>query len=269
METVERKTMDIFLPIDVKKATEQANNTDTENIYVSGFASTPDLDMQGEIVVPSGIDISYFQEHGWINFEHEQGAEYVIGVPTEKCYVDMEKGLFIEAKLFRDNPYTQQIIELAKNLEKSGTSRKLGFSIEGAIKQRNIDKEHIIEEVMITNVAVTKSPANTSSSWNYFMKSLNKAFTTGHSTTPETQTGASAIRQEALAQSITRLSSVLNMQDTQMIEDTWKSVTDLLEQGNRMDYNTAILTLQIAKGLSRKDAELAVLKIREENLKNG
>lgn len=269
MENVERKKMDIFLPIDIKKATEQASKEDTKDIYVSGFASTPDLDMQGEIVVPSGIDISYFQDHGWINFEHEQGADYVIGVPTENCYVDIEKGLFIEAKLFRDNQYTQQIIELAQNLEKSGTERKLGFSIEGAIKQRNVDNNHIIEEVMITNVAVTKSPANTSSSWNYFMKSINKAFETGHTTSPETQTGAGALRREALAQSITRLSSVLNMKDTQLIEDTWKSVSDLLEQGNRMDYNTAILTLQIAKGLSRKDAELAVLKIREENLKNG
>ena len=36
----------------------------------------------------------------------------------------MEKGLFVEAKLFRDNPYAQEIWDLAKNIKKEGIERQ-------------------------------------------------------------------------------------------------------------------------------------------------
>lgn len=268
VNNVETKSMSIFLPIDTVKAVD--TETEKKTVYVQGWASNDTLDLQNEIVNPTGIDISYFKEHGWINYEHQQDAEYVIGVPTENCSVDVNKGLFVEAKLFDENPYAQTIINLADTLTKTGVERKLGFSIEGVIKQRNENDSRIIEEVMITNVAITKSPANPTATWDVFRKSLtSKAFETGHGTSPETQVDGGAVRRESLAQSITRLSDVYSLDNAQAIKDTWKSVVDCLETENKLDYNTAVLTLQVVKGLSRVEAERAVLNMREEQLRNG
>lgn len=238
--------------MDIEDSIEKSDrHGDEKGWYVRGFASTPDLDFQGDIVTPGGIDIDYFVKHGWINYEHKQDAEYIIGVPTDKCYVDVEKGLFVEAYLLKDNKYAKDIWDLAKNIKKSGLPRQLGFSIEGSIRKRDALDSRVIQELVIKNVALTKSPANPHATWDMFMKS----WTTGHEINPEKQTGAAALRREHLAQAITHLSYVYKISDPKEYEQLWIQTSEYLNDSGRNTKEIAVVTLQLSKGISRAEAE--------------
>lgn len=250
-----------FVPMDISKSLSTEEDTEQFSI-VKGFASTPNRDLHNEVINPKGIDIEYFVNNGYVNFEHQR--DIVVGFPTENCYVDLEKGLYLEAKLFKNDKHVVQMLELAERLEKSGTGRKLGFSIEGAVKRRNSQDNSIIEEVMITGVALTKSPANPHSTWESFVKS----FLTGTGTTPDTQVDAGALRRESLASSITNLTYVTKIKDLKEFNNTWNQVVEHLEKNNLMGYEESVVTLQLAKGLSRKDAELAVMEINKKQLED-
>lgn len=244
--------MNVFIPIDIagsiKKSQEEGNG---EDWYIRGFASTPDLDLQGDIVQPSGIDINYFTSNGWINYEHQQDAGSTIGVPTENCYIDFQKGLFVEAKLFKDHPLAQEMWSLAQNIEKSGAQRKLGFSIEGGIRKRNDRDNRIIEDLEIRNIAVTKNPANPKATWEKFMKS----WTTGTEINPEKQVNGEALRVEQLAQAITKLTWVYQMDKPDELDRTWEGISEYIQASDRNSTECGIIMLQLSRGISRLDAE--------------
>lgn len=244
---------DIFVPIDVSSSVYKTNQSDNveKKWYIQGYASTPDLDAQGEIVEPNGINIDYFVKSGWINYEHKQDAEYVIGAPTENTYVDFSKGLFVEAVLFKENKYAKQMWDLANQISKNGINRNLGFSIEGAIRKRNDVESHIVEDVMITNVAITKNPANTEATWETFMKGL----TTGHETNPEEQTDGAAIRREYLSDAVTKLTWVYNETKPEELKTLWKEVAEKLDYSERNDRESGTVLLQLSEGITRKEAE--------------
>lgn len=254
--------MKIYIPIDIDSSLEKSAKSgkdDEGDWYVRGYASTPHLDLQNEIVQPSGIDIDYFVKSGWLNYEHKQDAEYVVGVPTENCRVDFNKGLFVEAKLIKDNPYAKQMWELANNIKKSGINRKIGFSIEGAIKKRNHLNSNIIEEVMIRNVALTKAPANQATSWESFVKSME----TGHEVNPENMQGLAALRTEDLAQAITHLTYTYKLGNPKELDQLWKDVNGYLDKVGRNDREAKAVVLQIARGLSKEDALEFVDKVEK------
>ena len=52
-------------------------------IYVEGIISTENEDAQGEIMLQKGMQFDYFKKRGWINLEHKQGPENMIGSPVE------------------------------------------------------------------------------------------------------------------------------------------------------------------------------------------
>lgn len=252
--------MNIFVPIDIESSLRKSNEEGEGNTwYVRGFASTPDLDLQGDIVQPSGIDIEYFKSSGWVNYEHQQDAKYAIGVPTDNCYIDFQKGLFVEAQLFKDNPFAQEMWKLANSIEKSGIDRKLGFSIEGGIRKRNERDNRIVEDLVIRNVALTKNPANPKATWEMFMKS----WTTGHEINPEKQVDGAALRIEDLAQAITHLTWTYKMGNPKEFNDTWKGVADYLDTSNRNSTECGIIMLQLSKGISRQEAEKFIRNIED------
>lgn len=264
--TTEDQKFNIFVPIDVENFVKSNTDQSSEDWYVRGYASTPNKDLQGDIVLPEGLDIGYFKRFGWLNYEHKQDAEYVVGVPTENCYVDMQKGLFLEAKLFKNNRYAQQIWDLATSLSKSGTKRNLGFSIEGSIRRRNELDTKVIEDLMIRNVAITKSPANTYATW----ESFTKSWTTGVDINPSEQDSAGALRREqfgsspttdSLGGAVARIAQVYaTMTETEM-DDMWKSVSEHLDASDRTTPEIATVLLQVSKGLSRSEAQEYVEEI--------
>lgn len=248
------RPVNVFIPVDLEKSFSKSKSTeDGKGWYVQGFASTPDLDLQNDIVSPDGIDISYFKEYGWINYEHKQDAEFIIGAPTENCYVDFEKGMFVEAKLYADSPYAQAMWKLAQSIKKSGDSRCLGFSIEGAILRRSSHDERVIESLVVRNVALTTHPANPHATWETFVKS----WTTGYGISPETQVNAGALRREEIVGAITTLSHVYAISDADLLDKTWDDVSKYFaEQGNEgVDKQIATILLQLSRGISKQQAD--------------
>ncbi|AKA61275.1 head maturation protease [Staphylococcus phage Stau2] len=247
-----------FMDIDVFKSI----GTSTENkgnIIIKGMASTGSLDLGNDIVDPKGIDISYFVDHGYVNDNHDKNK--IIGYPTKNCSVTPE-GLYVEAELFRDNENVQKYMELAENLEKSNSGRKIGMSIEGSVRARNKNDNRVIDSILITGLALTPNPMNTTAT----IDTVIKSFLTGTETTPDTQVDAGALRKESLASSITNLTYVTKIKDVKEYNDIWNNVVEDLTKSNNMGYEESVITLQLAKGLSRKDAEIAVMSINKKNL---
>lgn len=257
---MEELKFNAFLEADLKKSVDV--ETDEKNYYFSGYASTPSRDRQGEVINPKGMSLEIFKSDGYVNYEHQK--DKLIGIPTDNCYLDPDKGLFIEVQLFKGNKYAEEMVELAQNLEKSGTDRKIGFSIEGMVKKRNAQDNTIIDEMVVTGVALTKVPANSQARAEFVLKS----FLTGTGTTPDTQVDAGALRRESLATSITNLTYVTKIKDLKEYNNTWNQVVEYLEKNNQMGYEESVVTLQLAKGLSRKDAELAVMNINTKKLED-
>jgi len=265
VSTIDGK-IDLFVPIDLEGSIKKSNDNDTEKSwYLRGFATTPDLDLQEDIVDPTGIDISHFKEQGYINYEHRQGAEYIIGAPAEGTYIDPNVGLYVEAKLYKNNPYAKSIWDLANSIAKSGFNRKLGFSIEGYAKQRDKDDPRIIKSTYITNVAVTTNPANPNATWDAFMKS----YLTGYGVSPDTQIDAGALRSESFARSLHNLSYAYKHFDNPTEFDrVWKEVGTYLDSIDRSTPESMIMFLQLSKGYSRVEA-IAKIDQLMQNMKSG
>lgn len=243
--------VNLFVPIDLDESISKSNEDPTGKAWcLKGYATTPDLDLQDDIIDPKGIDISHFITHGYLNYEHFQGEEYKVGVPTEGTHVD-DVGLFVEGKLYKDNPYARSIWNLANSIQKSGIDRKIGFSIEGFAKARDKNDPRIIKSTYITNVAVTTNPANPHATWDAFMKS----FMVGYAITPEESTGVAAISPDSLARSLYNLSWSLKKEDESEFKNVWGEVGNYLDAMERYTPETAILFLQISKGYSRAEAK--------------
>lgn len=135
---------------------------------IGGFCSTEDLDRQGEIVVAKGLDFSEFVKFDWFNDNHRQDTDAGLGYPTD---ARLEKGRWwTEGYLIAGYPPSDRIWEMAKALQKTGGTRRLGFSIEGKVIER--DGRNKILRAKIRDVAITRVPVNTSCSWTILAKSF-------------------------------------------------------------------------------------------------
>lgn len=237
----------VFIPFD-EKSFEKSAKDEPESYIIRGFASTGTRDREGDIFPPESLDIDTFLKHGFINYEHKKGDAYKIGIPTENTYIDPEHGLFVEAKLFMDNPYAKDMWSLAKSLAKIGSKRKVGFSIEGSFRGRDYKNPAIVKEVKVRNVAITTNPANPEATWEAFTKS----FTTGSDIVGEgiSDDGASALRKQSISHAISEL--CYNIKD--VTDDEWHDIAKFMDEEGRYDDSTVVLFLQLSKGLSREDA---------------
>lgn len=248
----------IVVPMDIEDSINKSEESNDGGWYARGYATTPDLDLQGDIVVPAGVDASYFMTKGFINYEHKPDAEYIIGVPTDNSFVDVQKGLFVEAKLFQDNKHAQSMWNLAHSIKKAESDRRLGFSIEGAVISRDDFDKRVIKEVAVQNVALTTHPANPEATW----ETLVKSWTTGHSVDPNKHEGGGSLRRESLGSTVTDLTNAVRIisQFYGMSSDSEKDyvireVNNNLEHEadeNKEDYGQVVL--QLFGGASYDDA---------------
>lgn len=135
--------------------------------WIEGIASDEDVDLQGERVVQKGLDLEYFARHGFFNWDHQDvviakgqaGEEKVcigkIGEPT--VVRSSDRGLYVKGFLYRDSPLADAAWELARSLEASGASRRLGFSIQGKTLHKEGSK---IVKAWIQDIAITPAPVN-------------------------------------------------------------------------------------------------------------
>lgn len=258
-----KQNISFFMPINTIKSADSASVQSTrydkkEVVIVSGWASTPALDVQNQRVRPAGIDASYFINYGWIDYEHDR--EEIIGEPTLNSFVDSKSGLFVEAALYKENPYVQKIMDLVDTLNKAGSDRKLGFSIEGQAVESDSDPS-ILNTLFITGVAITKTPANPEATWDVVQKSLlapavNKsdAFEAGYDINPTTQQNGAALKPESLLGNLKQLSySLDNLAPKQLVELATK-VARLVDKEKTDSPSLKPLVLQVFSGISRKAA---------------
>lgn len=251
------------LPFDVIKSA----NSSSGEWRIGGYASTSSEDRQGDEIIQKGLDYSDFVNFGWFNFDHHN--DIILGYPDkDKCRIDSH-GLYVEGTLLKGVESAKNIWETALALKNSNSDRKLGFSVEGAVLQRNPAGK--IVKAKVYNVAITPNPVNTTCTWDAIVKSfttdindLRKAMEAG------TGDARNPVIPESLESAFRILSyAVGNDEDSKQKVEKLKK--ELMENGNEISDKESILYLQLTKGLSYFDAKQLVDKLNEskEDMKNG
>ena len=183
---LEEDEFSVFMPngLDI---VEKAGEDIEETRPIGGWCSTEDLDRQDKVVVAKGLDFSEFVAFGYFNDNHKQGTAEILEYPRTA----MLKGnrWWTEGNLIKGFGPADKVWELAKALRRNSAPRRLGFSIEGKVLER--DGSNKIVRAKVRNVAVTNCPVNTSCTWDIMAKAFapladvehaqQKALAAGHS----------------------------------------------------------------------------------------
>lgn len=127
---------------------------------IAGIASTVAKDADGEEIDVNGWDVSYFVKNGFLNYNHTARTNPlgVIGEPT--MAKKTPKGIYIEGFLYNDNTLAKGVYDTTKMLQKSSSSRRMGFSIEGKALERDPMNPKRITKAKLTGCALTLNPKN-------------------------------------------------------------------------------------------------------------
>jgi len=144
--------------------------------FIGGFVSTDHLDRQQEIIIQEGMDFRPFLEKGWFNDNHDKATDALVGYPTAaelRPYPTnpLHKGWYVEGELLDGSSRADNLWTLAQALKKSG-KRKLGFSVEGSIDERDDKNPKVVRKATVREVAITRCPVNTHVSLDILAKSL-------------------------------------------------------------------------------------------------
>lgn len=143
--------------------TQKGEDKRYENMYLAGLASNNAKDSEGEVLEPSGYDLSRFLKYGFINFEHKSknDPKFIIGEPVEGKVINDE--FHVKGKLYRDSELARNLWDTVLMMKGSGATRKLGWSIEGRATERNPMDPKRITKALITGIALTFQPVNINS----------------------------------------------------------------------------------------------------------
>jgi len=155
---ITKDDFNFFVPLlSIEKGKDKSGN---EVMIVEGIASTDDQDEDEEILVPEGYILDRFKSMGFINWNHMSKSDpsKIIGEPID-CYVKNNK-FYIKGMLYPDQKQAKDTYALIQTLKKAGSTRKLGWSIEGKALQRDPNNPKRIIRALITGVAITPTPVN-------------------------------------------------------------------------------------------------------------
>lgn len=237
--------LSFYVPIDIAKS-EKSSSEDEWRI--AGYASTSSEDRQGDEIIQKGLDYSDFVNYGWFNYDHDNAK--ILGYPDKsKCKVD-SKGFYVEGTLLKDVSIAKSMWETAVALKKSGSDRRLGFSVEGKVLKRN-DLGQIVK-AKIYNVAITANPVNTTCSWEALVKSFTndpkelekaEALEAGHG-----DSNGSPLVRESLDSAFKTLSYAVG--DDEESKKCMAILKDRLLSKSNISKSELILYLQLVKGVS-------------------
>ncbi|URJ36601.1 hypothetical protein MF625_001020 [Paenibacillus polymyxa] len=171
-----KDTFRLFVPLE--KSVEMDANGD---YIVQGIISSDDTDEQADSITPDGMDTSYFLSKGWIKWEHGNDPDQFIGEP-ETVHVGKfnhptlnksVNGVFIKGRLYANREMSLKAVVAIEDLQKSHSTRRVGWSIEGGVVERDRQTGKIIKSVL-RNVVLTMNPVNTMT-----YAELVKSFTKG------------------------------------------------------------------------------------------
>lgn len=154
-----RNKFNFFIPAEIEKGLDKEGNA---VIKVKGICSDDNKDSDEEYLHPSGYDLTYFLSNGFINYNHraKDDPSSIIGEPTMAKIVNNGTQMYMEGILFPSNKKALAVCELAQTLAKYGSTRKLGWSIEGSVIERDPMNPKKITKAKITGVAITPCPKN-------------------------------------------------------------------------------------------------------------
>lgn len=152
----------MFIPFTFVKGEVTDSKGKKRKMLFKGVASNmkTGADMDGEILDPNGFDYTHLLKSGHINWNHQASKDpmAIVGEPTSAKVVNNE--FHIEGFLYDESELAQKIYKTAEMLEKSGSTRRLGFSVEGNATERDpINKKHV-KKASIMNVAIAPTPKN-------------------------------------------------------------------------------------------------------------
>lgn len=148
---------------------------------VRGYASTENLDQQGEELLQDGLDFSPLLKSGFLNYDHQAIPDIggvrmpvIVGYPTKAERRD--RGWWVEGELLKSEPnpsshqlkVANELWELGLALQKSGR-RSLAYSVEGSVIERRGSK---IVKAQVKHLAVTTKPVNADCTIEVFAKSF-------------------------------------------------------------------------------------------------
>lgn len=172
-------TYRLWVPIedDLLKSVSIDENGD---FIVQGVMSSDDLDEEDDSINPEGMDCSYFLTKGWIKYEHGNNPNQFIGEPLEVRVGKFDhptlrksvNGIFVKGRLFANRALTREAVTTIQDLQKSNTKRRMGWSIEGSVKERCRKTGKVLKSVL-RNVVLTMNPVNTIT-WAELAKSFAK-----------------------------------------------------------------------------------------------
>jgi len=149
---------------------------DGQERRIGGIVSTDSLDKQSETLLQDGLDFQPFLKGGWFNDNHDPSTDAVIGYPTTaelRVLPNGQKGWYVEGYLLKGHRRADTIWDLANALQK--TDRRLGFSVEGKILERDPNSPKTVRKAVVNEVAITRCPVNGDTS----LQVLAKALTAG------------------------------------------------------------------------------------------
>ena len=152
------ETFSTFIEFDILEKGD-AEKAEPMTAKIGGIISTESKDQQGETIDQSGVDWNYFLKHGWFNYEHKQGPENILGHPelVYETNADGKTATKVEGVLYLHKAKAKEVYETAMAMKKAGVKRKLGFSVEGQVLERQNKK---IKKARVLNVAITAHPVN-------------------------------------------------------------------------------------------------------------
>lgn len=221
-----------------------------KKMFIKGFASTPDKDFDNEEILQKGLDLEYFQEHGWYNYDHN--SQIILGFPTVAEI--REHGFYTEGELL-ETPTGVQLFHASVALQKSGTRRRLGMSAEGKILEQDGFK---VIRARVHNVALTPHPTNPRSTFEVFAKSLTndsnedliKTLAAGYPSV--SADSGSPVMKESLVGDAKHLPEGIRSWIGALLSKTTKSDADV------------IMLIQMVTGVSRKSAKSVLDKVKNK-----
>lgn len=155
------ESFNFFVPVDFEKANPSDPNR-YKNMMLQGRASNAEVDLDEQVLEPSGFELGMFKSSGLVNYEHgaKKTPKMLIGEPVEAQVKGNE--FFVKAKLWEKHPVAQDLWDTLHIMKDSGSTRKLGWSIEGVPLAKDPRNPNRITKALITNVALTFTPKNQS-----------------------------------------------------------------------------------------------------------
>src|SRR5262249_43383248 len=151
---------------------EKSKDASDRHWRVQGISSVEVSDLDEEEVIQKGVDCTPLLEWGQINWDHhdKDGPQYLIGEPLETAVVPAKDfaqqlgkslagpALWTVGELYPDNEIAKGVWQYLDAQDKRLRSRKLGWSVQGRVLERDRRQPKRILKSAVHHLAITHQP---------------------------------------------------------------------------------------------------------------